>query len=311
MILLGTELRPPGERGRDQVVGLAADAGFDGLAIGAWYRREEALHLVTLAAASRLAVAVAGAPLLERPLGPGKRLPFLGSLEDPEERRAAAELIATTIAAASPLGIGTFTISLGDVGLAVAPERLARSFRRGEMDEDEPGGEALAAALDERRARSAGITDGCRAGLDLVIPAAERTGVTLAIELPAGPWGAPSPREAALLLDEYREAPLGVVWDQARMSVLRRLGAAPSPERAARLRAGTRLWRASEAVGVEIGFLPGQGEPPDETAAIPASERRVPVVVTGRPDSTLDELRRARALTRPLPTPPSGTPNGR
>lgn len=300
MILLGTELRPPGDRGRDQVVGLAADAGFDGLAIGGWYRREEVIHLVTLAAASRLTVPVAGAPLLERPLGPGKRLPFLGSLEDPEERRAAAELVATAIAAVSPLGIRTFTISLGDVGLGVAPERLARGFRRREMDEDEPGGEALAAALEERRARSPGITDGCRAGLDLIIPAAERAGVTLAIELPAGPWGAPSPREAVLLLDEYREAPLGVVWDQARMSVLGRLGAAPSPERAERLRAGTRLWRASEAVGIEIGFLPGQGETADEAAALPRIEREVPVVVTGRRDSTLDEVRHALALTRPL-----------
>jgi len=197
----------------------------------------------------------------------------------------------------------TFTISLGDVGLAVAPERLARSFRRREMDEDEPGGEALAAALAERRARSPGITDGCRAGLDLVIPAAERAGVTLAIELPAGPWGAPSPREAALLLDEYREAPLGVVWEQARMSVLARLGAAPNPERAERLRAGTRLWRANEAVGVDTAFLPGQGEAADDAAALPRSEREVPVVVIGRRDSTLDEVRRALALTRPVVKP--------
>ena len=306
MILLGTELRPPGDRGRDQVVGLASDAGFDGLAMGGWYRREEAIHLITLAAASRLAVPVAAAPLLERPLGPGKHLPFLASLEDPEERRAAADLVATAIAAVSPLGIRTFTISLADVGLGVAPERLARGFRRHEMDGDEPGGEALAAALEERRARSPGITDGCRAGLDLVIPAAERAGVTLAIELPAGPWGAPSPREAALLLDEYREAPLGVVWDQARMSVLGRLRAAPSPERAERLRAGTRLWRASEAVGIEIGYLPGQGETADEAAAIPRLEREVPVVVTGRRDSTLDEVRHALALTRPLPNASSG-----
>ena len=307
MILLGTELRPPGDRGRDQVVGLASDAGFDGLAMGGWYRREEAIHLITLAAASRLAVPVAAAPLLERPLGPGKRLPFLASLEDPEERRAAAELVATTIAAASPLGIGTFTISLGDVGLGVAPERLARSFRRREMDEDEPGGEVLAAALAERRARSPGITDGCRAGLDLVIPAAERAGVTLAIELPAGPWGVPSPREAALLLDEYREAPVGVVWDQARMSVLRRLGVGPNLERAERLRAGTRLWRAGEAVGVEIGYLPGQGETADDAAAIPGTERAVPVVVTGRRDSTLEEVRRALVLTRPTAKAASGS----
>lgn len=298
MILGGTELWPPAGEGRDRAIGLCADLGFQGLAIGGWCTRADAIELVTAAAASGLAVPVAAAPLLERPLPPDKRLPYLASLDDPEERRAAAALIATTLSAAGPLGVRTFTLSLGDVRLGIAPERLARWFRRGEMDEDEPGGEALVAALAERRARSPGLLDACRAALDLVIPAAERTGTILAIELPAGPWGLPSPREVSALLDEYRQAPIGIVWDQARMSVLARLGAAPSSERAGQLGSCTRLWRANEAVGIEVGYLPGQGEPASEAAAIRPVDDTTPIVVSGRRDSTTDEIRRALDETR-------------
>lgn len=298
MILCGTELRAPSKDGRDQVIGLAVDLGFTGLAIGGWCTRNDAIELVAAAASSGLAVPVAAAPLLERPLAPDKRLPYLASLDDPEERRAAAALIATTLSAAAPLGVRTFTLSLGDVALGVAPDRLTRWFRRGEMDADDRGGEALQAALAERRGRSPGLLDACRSALDLVIPAAERAGTTLAIELPAGPWGLPSPREVSMLLDEYRQAPIGIVWDQARMSVLARLGAAPSPERAAQLATCARLWRANEAVGIELGYLPGQGEPANEGAAIQPQDDSTPIVVTGRRDSTIDEIRRALDYTR-------------
>jgi sugar phosphate isomerase/epimerase len=298
VILCGTELWPPSGEGRDHAIGLSVDLGFEGLAIGGWYTRADAIELVAAASASGLNVPVAAAPLLERPLPPGKRLPYLASADDPEERRAAAALIATTLSAAAPLGVRTFTVSLGDVGLGVAPDRLARWFRRSEMEEDEPGGEALAAALAERRARSPGLLDACRAALDLVIPAAERTGTTLAIELAAGPWGLPTPREASALLEEYRQAPIGIVWDQARMSVLARLGAAPSSERADQLATSTRLWRANEAVGIEVGYLPGQGEPANDAAAIRPHDDSTPIVITGRRDSTSDEIRRAVETTR-------------
>src|SRR3954471_16602346 len=161
MILCGTELWPPSGQGRDQAIGLCVDLGFEGLAIGSWCTRADAIEIVTAAAASGLAVPVAAAPLLERPLAPGKRLPYLASFDDPEERRAAAALIATTLSAAAPLGVSTFTLSLGDIQLGVPPDRFVRAFRRAEMEEDEPGGEALVAALAERRARSPGILDAC------------------------------------------------------------------------------------------------------------------------------------------------------
>ena len=298
MILCGSEIRFWGGRGRDELVRLAGDAGFDGLALGPWCSRGDALGLVAEAAKSGLAVPVAAAPWLDRPLAPGKRLPYLGSVEDPEERRAAALLFAESVEAAVPLGVRTFTVAFGDVVLSTTPAQMGWWFRRRELDEGEARDEALAAVLAERRARSEAILDACRASLDLIVAAAERFGAVIAVELPAGPWGAPSPREASQLLEEYRQAPLGIVWDAARMQVLRRLGAAPSAERAKSLAAAARVWRANEAVGIDVGFLPGQGDVVEDSLARLTCPDSAALVVSGRADSTLEEVRRARALCK-------------
>jgi sugar phosphate isomerase/epimerase len=299
VILLGSEIRFWGGRGRDELIRLAGDAGFEGVALGPWCTRGDALALVAEAAKSGMTVPVAAAPLLERPLAPDKRLPYLGSVDDPEERRAAARLFADTVEAAVPLGVRTFTVAFGDVVLATSPAHMGWWFRRRELDEGEPREEALGRLLAERRARSEAIVDACRSSLDLIVAAAEQFGAVIALELPAGPWGAPSPREASQLLDEYRQAPLGIVWDAARMQVLRRLGAAPSEDRAKTLAAAARVWRANEAVGIEVGFLPGQGDvAPDDPLARLTCPEAAALVITGRADSTLGEVRRARELCK-------------
>jgi len=299
VILFGTPPRPEDDRSPAAVIRTAGDAGYQGLALGPWCTRAQALELVVAAAAAGLGVPGAATPLLEAfPLPPGKRLPFLASENDPEERLAAVDLFAASLDAAVPLGVNLYTVHLGDVALAVRPGEIAWRFKRRELDEDEPGAKALTTAFAERRARSSQILDACRFSLDRVVAQAERANVTVALEISGGPWGAPTPREAATLLDEYREAPLGVVWDDARMQVLWTLNAAPSRERAAALAAATRLRRANEAVGIDVGFLPGQGDADPELATALSSPRdpAVPVVVSGRADSTRDELRRARDL---------------
>jgi len=299
MILFGTPHRPEDDRSPAAVIRAAGDAGFQGLALGPWCTRAQAMELVAGGAAAGLVVPVAAAPLLDAfPLPPGKRLPFLASEEDPEERLAAIDLFAASLDAGVPLGVNLYTVHLGDVALGVRPGELARHFKRRELDEDEPGARALASAFAERRARSPRILDACRFSLDRLVARADRANVTVALEISGGPWGAPTPREAATLLEEYRQAPLGVVWDDARMQVLWTLGAAPSRERAAALATAARLRRANDAVGIEIAFLPGQGDADPEVAATlpPPTDPALPLVGTGRADSTLDELRRARAL---------------
>src|SRR5207237_284784 len=139
-------------------------------------------------------------------------------------------------------------------------------FRRRELDDGADGEASLTSALGERRATVGPSLDACRWSLDALVREAERRNLRLALELAATPWGVPSPREALDLLMDYDGARLGVILDPARLSVMRRLGLAISPERHAALRAAAALVAANEAVGLDAGYLPGLGERDDDLA---------------------------------------------
>ena len=139
--------------------------------------------------------------------------------------------------------------------------------------------------------------------------AVERRGAALALEISGGPWGAPSSREAEILVAEYGSAPLGIVWDEARVQVLERLGAGLPDARRASLVAAARLWRAGDNVGIEVGYLPGMGDRAP-SAPDPLRAAAVPVVITGGPDCTLAEVTTARALVAGRPNAkPQAAPN--
>ena len=255
-------------------------------------------NLVTQGAAAGLTVPIVAAPLGATSLPADRRLPYLCAVEDVDERLAAVKLVVATWSAASPLGVTSFTLDLGAVRLHAASVAVAYRFARRELDEDEPGEKLWADTLAERRGRSPGIIDACRDALDRLLPQAEHAGLQLAMEV-TGPWGAPTPREAAMLLDEYRGAPLFVVWDEARAQTLAAVGIAPGAERRARLIESTRVLRCAEAVGIESGFSPGLGDP-DGTGDWSATPPPV-VIVGGRPDTTVKEVARARALVEARP----------
>jgi hypothetical protein len=180
-------------------------------------------------------------------------------------------------------------LDFGEVTLSVRPGELARAFARREMDDGEPGERALAAALAERRARAEALGDACRWSLERLVRAAERAGMTLALPIAATPWQLPSPREAGLLVDAFAGAPLGLVWDPGRLSVLAALGLAISDDRLRALASGAVLAIENDAVGIEAGYLPGLGERDPRVAALAAGET-VPHIVTGRPDATDIEI---------------------
>ncbi|MBC8131930.1 MAG: TIM barrel protein [Deltaproteobacteria bacterium] len=299
MILCASGLRfVSGVGDPEQVIRLAADAGFDGVALGADCTRGHITALAAAALAAGLAVPVVAAPLADAPLGVGRRLPYLASLDDSDERRAAIALFTGVLESAASLGIRTLTVHLGEVALGVDAAQIAHRYARRELlDEDEPGARLWAAALGERRALSGLVSDACRYALDRILPHAERRDIAVAIEIAAGPWSAPTPREALSLLDEYGSAPVGVVWDAARMQVLTTLGIAPAPARYAALAAGATIWRATDAVGVESGYLPGLGDPPvgPGDTSQPTPTTGIPVIVAGHPNSTIHEVAEARA----------------
>ena len=300
-MLCASELRFAWGKGTLELVRLAVDAGFDGLAVGPACGHRDLAPLVAEAAGAGLRVPVLSAPLDERAPAPGRRLPYLAALDDPEERLSALRLVEDTWAAASPLGVFFFMLELGAISLHGGPETIAHRFARRELDEDEPGERQWASVLAERKSLSQMVLDACRASLDRLLPRAEAAGFELGLHL-TGPWGAPTPREADALLEDYRGGPLGLVWDEARVQALHAAGVGPSQERSERLGRVARVLRCAEAVGIETGFAPGLGDP-DGTGGlvgVPARPGGSPprpgfVIVGGRGDTRLDELTRGRA----------------
>jgi sugar phosphate isomerase/epimerase len=297
MILCDSDLRVSwGGVGAPLLARLAADSGYDGVAIGPRCGVGDLPALLAAAAGAGLFAPVVSAPLAAARPGPGRRLPYLAA-RDPEERAAAVALCEATWQGVSAFGARVTALDLGAVALGVGAAEVGRAFARRDLDGGQPGGRLLAAALEERRARSPAILDACRYSLDRLLRAAERHGLAVALEVAAGPWAAPSPREAVDLVAAYGAAVLGVVWDPARLEVLGALGAAPAPARRDALAAAVRLVRANEAVGIEAGFLPGLGDPAGggEAPELPAA---ADTVVSGRPDSTPAEVAAARLLAR-------------
>src|SRR5690606_18647768 len=100
------------------------------------------------------------APLAERPLAAGKRLPHLAAIDDADERRAALANADEVMAALSNLGARYLLVNLGQLSLSSGtPGALVEHFTRGEAPDPSDGGTPLALALAERRARTAAVLD--------------------------------------------------------------------------------------------------------------------------------------------------------
>ena len=293
MLVVATSLRPPASVGEEAVLRLALDTGCQGILIGDGCTLPIATSLVTRSLHAGLRVDALAAPLPERaPVG-RKRLPRLAAA-DRDERTAAIELAARSFALAGGVGASLIVLQqMGTLPLAARWSDLVRHFRRralGDEEGDGAGDACLMAALGERRATVGAALDACRWSLDALVREGERRNLRLAVELAATPWGVPSPREGLELAGSYDSARLGVVFDPARLSVMRRLGLAISSERLSALRTAACLVADNEAVGVDAGYLPGLGERDDDLAARTGVSAEVPVVLGGRADSTDAEV---------------------
>lgn len=288
MIFLASDLRPPRSGDDERLLRLALEGGAAGIHLAAGC--DLGLLSAQLPLAIRLGAPVASLalPLPERPLSAQRRLPRLAATAR-DEREAAIALTLRALEMTGPVAVRIAVLDFGEVTLAVRPGELARAFARREMDDGEPGERALAAAVAERRARADELADACRWALERLARAAERAGMTLALPVAVTPWQLPSPREAGLLVGAFAGAPLGLVWDPGRLSVLAALGLAISDERLRALASGAVLAIENDAVGIESGYLPGLGERDGRVAGLAAGPT-VPHIITGRPDTTDAEI---------------------
>jgi hypothetical protein len=293
MVFLSSDLRPPRGATDDRLLRLAAETGAAGVHVGAGCDLSIVPALTAAAARLGLESRTMALPLADGPLPRGRRLPRLAA-PAADEREAAVALAIAGLQMGAASGVRLALLDFGPVALATREADLVRAFARRELGPDEAGEAIASAAIGERRARAGAILDACGFALDRLARVAERLAATLMLPVAATPWLAPSPREAGLLLDRFVGAPLGVVWDPGRLSVLAALELAISDERLAALAATAVLALENDAVGMQAGYLPGLGERDPRVAALKPPPS-APRIVTGGPDATDTEVAAAVA----------------
>lgn len=301
VILCSSSLRPPYAVGPDRIVRLAAEAGFDGLAVDHATPLDLVAPVATAGLRSGVPVALGTCPVAASLLPERKRLPHLVARDDPEERLAACKLARQGLELGGPLGIRRFVVELGPAALRTAEVGFRLGFARAEMEQGEPGTRQLRLALAERKQVAQQLYDAGRAALEALLPVAERNDIELVLPIAAGPWQVPSPRETLLLLEEFRGAPLGVAFCPARRAVLERLDLSGPKERWPLLAAATRVVLATDEVGLDSDLLLGTGElAVSPLEGVPADAA---LAVSGPPASTIREVVRARRRAARLLTP--------
>jgi hypothetical protein len=296
MVFLGSDVRPPRGGEDERLLRLALETGAAGIHLGSGCDLGMGALLAGLAIRLGAPVWSMALPLPERPLPAGRRMPRLAA-HARDEREAAIALALRGLEIAGSVQARFAVLDFGEVTLAARVGELGRAFARREMDEDETGARLLASAVAERRSRADELGDACRWALERLVRAAEPVGLTLALPVAATPWQVPSPREGRLLVDAFAGAPLGLVWDPGRLSVLAALGLAISDERLRALAGEAVLTIENDAVGMQAGFPPGLGERDARVQAL-APAASVPRIVTGMPDATDAEVAVAVSLSR-------------
>ena len=289
MAFLATDLRPPRADGGERITRLAAETGSAGIHLAGGCDLEILAGAPLVSAALRLGLEIPtiSLPLAERVLPAGRRLPRLGAPAR-DEREAAIALAARGLAAAGSFGARAAVVDFGPVALSADPAAFTLAFARRAVGPDDPGGELLAMALAERRARAPEILDACQWALERLLRAADRAGVRLAIQVGVTPWQSPSPREVGILRETFG-APLGVAWDPGRLSLLRALDLPVADDRLRALGRAAVVIVDNDAVGLSCGYLPGLGERDARLRdfPLPADIARI---VLGGPDATDAEV---------------------
>jgi hypothetical protein len=284
-VLCATDLRPLHAGGIDPLIRVAGDAGATGIHLAGSFFLGDLAPVATAVLQAGQIIPSMALPLGPRALASGKRLPALAA-DDPEERGAAIGLSEEGMAAGASVGVGWGLLDFGPVKLPVSRQEVAEAFARRALGE----GEDFTIARGARKSMAEGLVDACRWSLERLCRQAESRGCKLMLPIGASPWEVPSPREALSLLEAFQGAPLALAWDPGRLSALLALGL-PLP--AARIEAVAKAAGAAienDAVGMEPGYLPGLGERHERLPARPSLPAGAPVIVTGSPEFTAEEI---------------------
>jgi hypothetical protein len=298
-VLCSTELRPLQAGGVDPLIRAAGDAGATGIHLSGEILLGELEALVPAVLRAGLLIPSMTLPLAPRALVRGKRLPSLSAF-DPEERGAAIALAAEGLEAGAVAGVRHALLEFGAVALPASLRDVAAGFARRELGPGEAFAPELATAFGARRAGAERLTDACRWSLERLCRLAESRAVTLLLSVGGSPWQVPSAREALALLEAFRGAPLAPLWDPGRLTAAKALGLRLPDGRVTALAESAGAAWETDAVGLEAGYLPGLGERDEALPARAKLPKDAPVIVSGFPDSTDEEVARAVARVSAL-----------
>jgi hypothetical protein len=304
VILCASSLRPPKASGPAALLALANDLGCAGVLVDGGCLLRQVPLLGIAARQAKLTMPALVAPIPEERLSLHRRLPSLAG--EPDERAAAVDLVRRAMQASRDVGTRTIVLDFGRLPLAgdETEAELRRAFARREMDEDQPGGLALAAVLAERRRRAPEFIDSVRLAVEALLHQAVPLDVELAILPATTPWQVPSPRETAEIAADFAGAPVRTVFSPARLAVLKALGLGVAADRRKALRERAALAEAADAVGLEQPLVLGQGElDPQELAGFAPA---LPVVLRGPAEAPAAELRAAKRTLDGLGATPAG-----
>ena len=293
-VLCASDLRPLHSGGIDPLVRAAGDAGATGIHIAGGIVLGDLEVVIPAVLRAGLSVPSITLPLAHRALPARKRLPALAAAEA-DERAAALALATEGLDAVVGAGGRTALLDFGPVTLPVPRAELAAFFARRELGAGEAGEANLAVALASRKAFAERLSDACRWSIERLARLAESRAMALVMSVGGTPWEVPSAREALALVEAFRGAPLALCWDPGRLTAARAFGLHLPAERVAAVAAAAGAALETDAVGMAAGYLPGLGERDEALPARPELPRDAPIIVSGFPDSTDEEIARAVA----------------
>ncbi|MEE8143392.1 MAG: TIM barrel protein, partial [Planctomycetota bacterium] len=186
--------------------------------------------------------------------------PLSPASPDAEERRQALAALQDTLEWAARLETRVVVLDCGHVDIPYPEARIHELFQQGRWLSQ---GKEIVRQLSARRRQSASRhCDALCLFLDKILLHAVRLEICIAMRNPCHPHGLPNADEFALLLQEFRGAPLGTWYDIGHAYLQETLGFETQGQLQEAMAPGYSGWHIHDAQGLTLGLPPGRGELP-------------------------------------------------